>query len=270
MAGLVVDDEFIDGGFGVEILALQILKRFRGGDRAGGRSDGDVGLPGCSCRRLQGDAFQGKRISRVQAKRRPDGGQVLGLLNGGACVANFHRQFRSITSEPVAVDSDDVAPGRRSCVGQNLEDLRAIAEGVGSEGEPAVGKIGRDIYCAGGSVWGRGCIDLCSACNGGVCDGLGAEEHLCVRYEVLSCENRRRPTCVRTFGRLRGRHSSENRGDRGKRDWTRGVDKAQAAIGDAETKVLLRPRLQFPSVFRRSTSRGLARWRGECGHRVRR
>jgi hypothetical protein len=60
LTGLVVDNEFIEGGFDVEILALQILKRFRGGNRAGGRGDGYVGFARRSGGRLQGDAFEGK------------------------------------------------------------------------------------------------------------------------------------------------------------------------------------------------------------------
>src|ERR1700676_2012804 len=108
------------------------------------------------------------------------------MATGGGGGGDFYGEFGGVGAEPVAVDLHGVAAGGKAGVGEDLQDLRAVAEGVGSESEPTIGKIGGEIYGAGRGVRRRAGLDLRRAGGGGICGELRAEFELGSGAEILA------------------------------------------------------------------------------------
>ena len=86
--------------------------------------------------------------------------------------------FVGSAAETIAIDLNGIAAGRSSRVGQNLQDLRAVTEGVSSEGEPSAGEIGRDVSGTACGIWRGSYVNLRAACDAGIAGELAAEKSL--------------------------------------------------------------------------------------------
>src|SRR5579863_5379258 len=101
----------------------------------------------------------------------------------------MEEMFSTFWTVAATVDLNGVAAGLDTGVGQNLKNLRAIAESVRSEREPAARKVGGDIDGTGSRVGRRRGTDLRSACDVDVGGGLRAEKNLRGGLEILTGEN---------------------------------------------------------------------------------
>ncbi len=112
---------------------------------------------------MQGDPLERERIAGIETERGGDAGDAVHFLHGGVCAADFHGDFCCIVAKAVAVDLHGVAAGVHAGVGEELQDLRTVAEGVRGDGEPAVLEIGGQVEGAVGNAWGRARLDLSGA-----------------------------------------------------------------------------------------------------------
>src|SRR5690349_8542354 len=128
--------------------ALQILKRFSGTRRAGGGGDGNVCLTGRSRRSEQRDALDREWVGGVQTKGRRYRGDILDFFHGRRGPADFHADLRGIGAEAISVNLYRVTAYASSGVGENLQNLRTVAERVRRKRQPGVLKIRGQIDCA--------------------------------------------------------------------------------------------------------------------------
>src|SRR5713226_4034206 len=94
-----------------------------------------------------------------------------------------------IVAEAVAIDLHRVATGIHACVGEKLQNLRTVAEGVRGDSEPAVLKIRGQIDSAVRNAWRRVRLDLRGSGNTDVHGGLSPEVQLRGRSEVLASKD---------------------------------------------------------------------------------
>lgn len=136
LAALIVEDEFVEGRHGTEILVLQILKGFCCSRGAPSGSADDLASVRGSGGRLQSNSFELERIAIGDTKNRADAGDVFHVLDGSRTAVNGYAELRGVGAEPVAADLNGVTARLIAGIGKNLKDLRAVAEGMRGEREP--------------------------------------------------------------------------------------------------------------------------------------
>src|SRR5712664_1179190 len=161
LAPLIVEDKPEKSWFRIGLNTLQILERFRGGCGPGGARDDHVRFARRPGGRLNRDALQRKWIAGVESERWRDVGDALNFCNRCVCRPNLHSDFCGIAAESVAIDLHRITTTGRACVREDLQDLRAIAEGVGREHQPAVVEKGSYIDGSFGNAGRRVRLDLC-------------------------------------------------------------------------------------------------------------
>ena len=87
---------------------------------------------------MHGDALERERIAGVETERRGNAGNTLHSLYGGVRAADLYSDFCWIAAKAVAIDLHGVAARIRAGVGEKLQNLRTVAEGIRDDGEPAV------------------------------------------------------------------------------------------------------------------------------------
>src|SRR5712664_3059966 len=189
LALLVVKNKFVQGKLSENFRRLRVLKRARGGHGSRRGSDTDVDLAGGSGRSQQRDALQRERIRRVESERRSDGRDIIHSLYGRSGAADLCGDLRGVGGKTVAIDLNCVATGFGACVGENFQNLRAVAEGVWCDVQPGTweksGDVDRTVYDARWS----GDLNLSGADRGGSCE-LPAKFDFCTGLEALAGEKR--------------------------------------------------------------------------------
>jgi hypothetical protein len=87
---------------------------------------------------LQSDAFEGKGIAGVETQRRSDTGDALYFLYRGGRAANLYADLCRVSAKAVTVDLRHVAARSPPRIGKNLQNLRAVAESIRRNGDPAI------------------------------------------------------------------------------------------------------------------------------------
>src|SRR6266404_1043898 len=137
-APLIVEDKPEESWFRIGLNTLEILERFRGGCGAGGTRDDHIRFARRPGGRLNRDALQRKWIAGVQSERRRDAGNALYFCNCCVCSPNLHSDFCGIAAESVTMDLHGITTTGRACIRKDLQDLRAVAEGVWRKRQPPV------------------------------------------------------------------------------------------------------------------------------------
>src|SRR5258708_18262592 len=142
-----------------------------------------------------------------------------------------------IGAEAVAVNLHRVAARIRAGVWEELQNLRTVAEGVRSDGEPAVLEIGGQVDGAVRDAWRRARLDLSRCGNGDAQRGLRAEFQLSRGSEVLTGKDDRSSASEGALRRLKTRSNSDSRSRRRQICWRCCIDKGDATIGKAEEEL---------------------------------
>src|SRR5271154_351434 len=220
--------------------SLRILKKlegFRIGGRSGGGGHRDVRFSSGSWRGLHRDSFDGKGISGVESERTYNRGYALHFFHCRAGAADFDSDFGGITAKSVAIDLNGVAAAICSGIGEDLQNLRAIAEGVRRDGQPPAGEVRIHIDWSIGNAGRRSRLNLRGAGHGRGACLLLSKNYMRRGFEILSSQNNRSAAGKRSLRWLQTRSGSHA----GHRAWqcarSSGVDETDAAIGNREEQL---------------------------------
>src|SRR6266404_2687436 len=238
LALLVVKNKFVQGGLRENLRGLRVLKRTRGGRCSRGGSDSDVGLAGGSGRSQQHDALQRERICGAESERRSNGRDILDFLYDRSSAADLYGDLRCVGGKTVAIDLNCVATGFGACVGQNFQNLWAVAEGVGGDGQPATREKRSDVDGTVYDAWRSRDLNL-SRADGSGSPELPAKFDLGTGLEVLADEKRCGASGERPLRRLSSRRRRKRWDQCGERAGFRGINEADAAIGNCEEQLRL-------------------------------
>src|SRR5260370_3704592 len=115
--------------------------------------------------------------------------------------------------------------------------MRTVAEGVRSDGKPAILEIGRQVDCAAGDGGRRVRLDLSRSRTSEVDVCLGPKVQLSGSSEVLAGKYDGSSAGEGALRRLHAGGSGDGRGRRRQIRWRRRIDKTNATIGKAEEEL---------------------------------